>query len=112
MKKMYTTSAKLPKSIQLKMNAKIIQDGHGFRSKSKWISEAIGMFLKLENYPELTDIAEDMEEMNDLVSLRVTEELMNQLEKAVISVRKQYPAMEGVKSKIIRSSIIQRLIRG
>lgn len=109
---MYTTSAKLPKSIQQKMDSKIVQDGYGFRSKSKWICEAIEMFLKLKNYPELTDIAEDMEEMNDLVSLRITEELMNELEKAVITVRKQYPAMEGVKSKIIRSSIIQRLIRG
>lgn len=109
---MYTTSAKLPKSIQQKMDAQIIQDGYGFRSKSKWIGEAIKMFLKLENYPELTDIAEDMEEMNDLVSLRITEELMNELEQAVITVRKQYPAMEGVKSKIIRAGIIQRLIRG
>ncbi len=36
---------------------------------------------------------------------------MKKLDQAIIKVRRQYPAMEGVKSNLIRASIMQRLIR-
>lgn len=109
---MLTTTAKLPKSIQQTMLEKIIRDGYGMRGKSKWISEAIEHFLILDNYPELVDIANEMEEMTDVVSMRLSRELVQKLDVAIIVVRKEFPALEGVKSSIIRASIIQRLIRG
>lgn len=108
---MLTTTAKLPKSVQQKLLEKVIGDGYGMRGKSKWIGEAIEHFLSLANYPELVDIATEMEEMTDVVSMRLTRELAQQLDDAVIVVRKDFPALEGVKSCIIRASIIQRLIR-
>ena len=39
------------------------------------------------------------------------DELMFRIDRAIIEVRRQYPAMEGVKSNLIRASIMQRLIR-
>lgn len=105
------TTAKLPKSIHQKMLEKIIGDGYGMRGKSKWIGEAIEMLLALSNYPELVDIANEVDELPDIVSMRVNNELLKKIDNAVIEVRKQYPAMEGVKSRIIRASIFQRLIR-
>lgn len=111
MEKVYTTTAKLPESINQTMLEKIVKDGYGLRGKSKWICEAINDFLKLDNYPELAEIADDMEAMDAIVSMRINEKLMKTIDKAFIEVRKKYPSMEGVKSKIIRASIIQRLIR-
>lgn len=76
--------------------------------KSKWIIEAIEQFMQLANYPELVEIAGEMETMSDVVSIRLSEQMLEKLNEGVIAVRRQYPAMEGVKSGIIRASIIQR----
>lgn len=111
MNKKMMTSIKLQKILHHKMQQQIIGDGYGMRGKSKWIIEAIENFLQLPDYPSLTDIADDMEHLSDLVSIRLPDNLMLQLEKAVINVRREYPAMEGVKSNLIRASIMQRLIR-
>lgn len=106
-----TTSIKLQKKLHRQLQQRIIEDGYGMRGKSKWIIEAIESLLKIVDYPELVDIAEDMGQLNEIVSIRVPEELMVKLEKAIIHVRKQYPTIEGVKSNLIRASIMQRLLR-
>ncbi len=105
-------TAKLPKSVHQKMLEKIIKDGYGMRGKSLWMHEAIERFLQLENYPEFVDIATEMDEMIAVVTARISRELIGKLDEAVIVVRREYLGMEGVKSSLIRASIIQRLIRG
>jgi hypothetical protein len=109
--KTMTTTVKLPHSAHQSILEKIIKDGYGMQGKSKWITEAIEAFLQLPNYPELVDIAHDMEELSDMLSLRLSKALTLQMDEAVIAIRKQYPSMEGVKSNIIRAAIMQRLIR-
>lgn len=105
------TSVKLPAALEKNMLERIVADGYKFRGKSKWIAEAIEAFLKLPDFYEFVDIAGDMEQLNAVVSVRLPEELTARLDKALIVVRQHYPNMEGVKSNIIRGSIIQRLIR-
>src|SRR5947209_223770 len=110
MNKKLMTSIKLQKVLHYKMQQRIISDGYGMRGKSKWIIEAIENFLQLPDYPSLVDIADEMEQLTEIVSIRITDDLMIKLDQAIIKVRRQYPAMEGVKSNLIRASIIQRLI--
>lgn len=105
------TSVKLQKNLHRRLQQRIIEDGYGMRGKSKWIIESIESFLKLADYPTLVDIAEDMDHLSDMVSIRIPEQLMLRIEKAVVHIRKQYPTIEGVKSNLIRASIIQRLLR-
>lgn len=105
------TSVKLQNRLHYKMQQRVISDGYGMRGKSRWIIEAIENFLQLPDYPTLADIADDMEQLSDMLSIRLSEELMQKLDNAIIKVRLNYPAMEGVKSNLIRASIIQRLIR-
>ncbi|MBA3661762.1 MAG: hypothetical protein H0W64_08550 [Gammaproteobacteria bacterium] len=105
------TSIKLQKNLHQRLQQRIIVDGYGMRGKSKWIIESIESLLALTDFPTLVAIAEDMDQLSDMVSIRLPEPLMLRLEKAVIQVRKEYPSIEGVKSNLIRASIMQRLLR-
>jgi hypothetical protein len=105
------TSVKLQKQLHYKVQQRVISDGYGMRGKSRWIIEAIEDLLQLSDYPTLADIADDMDQLSEMITIRLSEDLMTKLDRAIIQVRKHYPAMEGVKSNLIRASIIQRLIR-
>jgi metal-responsive CopG/Arc/MetJ family transcriptional regulator len=111
MNKKVMTSIKVQKKLHYKMQQRVISDGYGMRGKSRWIIEAIENFLQLPDYPDLVDIADDMDQLSEIISIRLPEILMVAIDKAIIQVRRDYPAMEGVKSNLIRASIIQRLIR-
>lgn len=105
------TSVKVQKNLHYNLQQRIISDGYGMRGKSKWIVEAIESFLNLPDYPTLADIAGDMDQFTEVISIRLPEELMSKIDKAIIEIRRHYPTIEGVKSNLIRASIIQRLIR-
>ena len=105
------TSIKLQKNLHRRLQQRIIEDGYGMRGKSKWIIESIESLFELEDYASLVDIANDMNRFNDTISIRLPAELMQKIDNAIIHVRRQYPAIEGVKSNLIRASIIQRLLR-
>ena len=105
------TTIRLPKAVQLEMQHKIIDDGYGLRGKSRWVAEAIESLLELGNYHELVDIADEMSDLTQTEVIMVQESLKTKLEAALINVRQHYPELEGVQSRIIRSSIMQRLIR-
>lgn len=105
------TSIKLQKKLHHKLQQAVINDEYGMRGKNKWILEAIESFLAFPDYPHLVDLANEVDQLTDIISLRFPEGLMRKLDEAVIHVRRDYPAMEGVKSNLIRASIIQRLIR-
>jgi metal-responsive CopG/Arc/MetJ family transcriptional regulator len=111
MQKKIMTSIKLQKNLHQRLQERIIADGYGMRGKSKWIIESIESLLTLDDFPELVDIAEGLDQLSDMVSIRLPEELMQQIDRAILAVRKQYPTIEGVKSNLIRASIIQRLLR-
>lgn len=105
------TSIKLQKKLHRRLQQQIIEDGYGMRGKSKWIIESIENLLLISDYPTLVDIAEDMDQLSDVVSIRIPEDLMYRIEQAVFYIRKQFPTIEGVKSNLIRASIMQRLLR-
>jgi len=105
------TSIKLQKKLHRQLQQRIIEDGYGMRGKSKWIIESIESLLGLPDYPALVDIAEDMDQLSDVVSIRLPEVLAVRIEKAIVQVRRAFPTIEGVKSNLIRASIMQRLLR-
>jgi hypothetical protein len=67
--------------------------------------------LSLPDFPHFVEIANEIDDMNEALTVRIPEELATAINEAIICVRKEYPAMEGVKSHILRASIMQRLIR-
>ena len=111
MNKIMMTSVKLQKKLHHRLQQRIISDGYGMRGKSRWITEAIESFLGLPDYPPMVDIAGEMDQLSDVISIRLSDNLAAKIENAVICIRRQYPAMEGVKSNLVRASIMQRMLR-
>lgn len=112
MSKKTTTSFKIPMSLELRMNKKLINDGYGLRGKTKWICDAVINFLSNDDdfCIECIQYTEEMDQLNKSISFRPTDEVEVLLDKWVIKTRQVIPSLEGVKSKIIRASILQGLL--
>jgi hypothetical protein len=105
-------TVKFQKELHLKMQQHIINDGYGMRGKNKWILESIDKFLELPNYLDFVEIADEATILDEIISLRIPITIYKKLENALVEVRKKFPTMEGVKSKLVRASISQRIVRG
>jgi len=81
------------------------------KGKSRWISEAIERLLTTESFPDLVKINDVMRGFEKLESIVIDRELKSKLEGAVIETRMKYPGIEGVQSRIVRTAIVQRLLR-
>ena len=108
----YKTIVMVPKKMKEDLMIKVIKDGYDVRGKTKWISKALIKFLSLEDYSNYVEISEDMGKLDAKETVDISLELKGALDKAVESIRKTKPLMEGAKSKIIRAALIQGLIRG
>lgn len=105
------TTIRLPKKTRQEMMHAVIANGYGMRGKSKWVSEAISRLLSMNNFHELVDIGNEISDLADVESIYLSLDLKEDLDNALITIRQHYPSMEGVQSCIIRTSIIQRLLR-
>lgn len=105
------TTFKISSALNQKLDEKIIADGYGMRGKSKWLREAIEQLFTYPNYPELVSLTDDCEIADHAIVIRAPEKLFFDIEQAIIPIRKIQPDIEGVKSKVVRTAILQRLIR-
>lgn len=87
------------------------RNGYDLKGKSKWVSEAVASLLSLEGYSELVNINQQMQGFEKLDSLLIDRTMKENLDSAVIEVRRNFPGLEGVQSKIVRTAIMQRLLR-
>jgi O-methyltransferase involved in polyketide biosynthesis len=100
----------LPDVLHKECREQIAKDGYDMRAKSRWIVEGIQNLLAMHNFPELVNLSNEMKGFEKVESVVVTKDLKRFLEGAIIQVRKLYPAMEGVQSRIVRTAIVQRLL--
>ena len=92
------------------IHAKMLNEGYSLREKSKWVSEAIDDFVKLKEYQSLVEMAELVHDYTKNETIYITPEIEAKLDEAILKVRTQYPILEGVKSLIVRASIVRRLV--
>jgi len=100
----------LPESLQKEFKERVITDGYEIKGKSRWVSESVENLLDMSNYPELVKLSDDMKGFEKMESVVILKELKRKLENAMENVRKSYPMIEGVQSRILRTAIIQRLL--
>jgi hypothetical protein len=100
----------LPMALQKDLKEHVVKDNYGLRGKSRWVSEAIVTLLGVKSLPELVKLNDAMQGFEKLESIVVARNIKKQLDEAVIDIRKHYPAIEGVQSRIVRTAIVQRLL--
>jgi len=110
MTKKIKVSFVIPDKLQKELNERIVQDGYNLKSKSKWVAEAIQQLFNLTNFVDLVKVNDTMIGFEKFESILIDEQLKNKLEKSIIDVRKRYPEIEGVQSRIMRTAILQRLL--
>lgn len=99
----------LPKKTKKEIREKMLKEEYGLREKSKWICEAIDNLLSLDDFPDHVKTASLMSNLSDVETIYLPEELDQKLDDAILTVRKRYLEIEGVKSLIVRASIVRRL---
>lgn len=101
----------LPENLQKDFKEQMIKDGYDLKGKSKWVSEAIERLFSIMSYAELVKINDEMRVFGKVDTVSVDKMLKKQLDNAVVDVRRKYPSIEGVQSRIVRTAIVQRLLR-
>ena len=109
-------TVRLPAKLEIDFLQRVITDGYGMKGKSKWVYESIKHFMSLEDFEDFVEYASDADDKEKSIdtkmqSLYFDTNFIKSIHDAVIRVRRKYPHLEGVRSLIIRSSIIQRLFR-
>jgi hypothetical protein len=107
----YKITFVVPERLKLDLHQQIISDSYGLRGKSKWVSESIHSLLRLENFKDLVQCGDELHGFEKVETIVVPIEIKRELDTAVVALRREYPLLEGVQSRIIRTSILQRLIR-
>ncbi len=111
MRKNARTTVRLPHGVRQEMLKRIVQEGYGLRGKSKWIAEAIDELLALPNFIDYVLIANEMSLLTEPEVIQLPISLRERIDMATINVRRDHPLLEGVQSCIIRSSIMQKILR-
>lgn len=101
----------IPANLQEDLKNRLIEDGYAIREKSRWVAEAVEKLLITDSFPDLVKINDEMKGFEKLESVVISKELKKQVDDAVIDIRKIYPVIEGVQSRILRTAIVQRLLR-
>lgn len=101
----------VPGQLQKELRQQVISDNYGLRGKSKWISEAIQNFLKIDHYYDMVNLGNELHGFEKTESIMLDHDTKMLLNEAILVVRTKYPLLEGVQSRIIRTSVLQRLLR-
>lgn len=101
----------LPEPLQKDLKSHMVQNGYDLKGKSRWVSEAVEMLLDLNDYADLVKLNDEMSGFDKLESVVIERRLKKLINEAALTVRRKYPAIEGVQSRIVRTAIVQRLIR-
>ncbi len=110
MSKKVKISFVVPQSLQKDLKEKIVLDGYSLKGKSLWVAEAVERLLQNNSYIDLVKVNDVMQGFEKLESVLIERKLKVQLDESVISVRKKYPEIEGIQSRIMRTAILQRIL--
>jgi len=99
--------------LKTEMQKAVIQLDYGLHGKSRWLEEAIKLFLEQSNYIELVETGIDINQadLSHVEAFYLDDETIKRVKSALVSVRIQYPLFEGVQSAFIRACVIYSLYR-
>ncbi len=107
-------TVRFSKRLKAEMLGALFKSKYNLRGKSKWLGEAIEIFLLQPNFVELSEqgISMNQAELTEVEAFYISTDLIKKMKNASIEIRVQYPLFEGVQSALIRSAVIYRLMLG
>jgi hypothetical protein len=98
--------------LRIEMQQSIIKSNYGLHGKSKWLAEAIDLFLEQQNYVEWVEhgININQADLSEVEAFYLNNDSINSVKEALTTVRIKYPLFEGVQSAFIRACVIFRLM--
>jgi hypothetical protein len=111
-KKPKKITVRFPARLKAEMQQAIITSNYGLHGKSRWLIEAISLFLKQNHYVDIVEhgININQAELCEVEAFYLDEETLVNVKKALTNVRVRYPLFEGVQSAFIRACVIYRLM--
>lgn len=98
-------------SLKHELRERIIKDGYGLREKSKWLSEAVESLFTIKNFPRLISYNDEMCNFDQMETASIDYALKLKIDESIIQIRKEFPTLEGLRSRIMRTAILQRILR-
>src|ERR1700733_6811562 len=105
MPKKVKVSFVLPERLQKDLKERIVMDGYSLKGKSQWVAEAVEQLFKFDSYMDLVKVNDVMHGFEKFESVLIDMKLKIQVDESVISIRRKYPEIEGVQSRIMRTAI-------
>ncbi|MEO8402867.1 MAG: hypothetical protein ABI597_13930 [Gammaproteobacteria bacterium] len=111
-KKTKKITVRFSERLKMEMQQSIINSNYGLHGKSRWLGEAIDLFLAQQNYVELVEHGIDINQadLSEVEAFYLNEDTIEAVKKALTSVRVKYPLFEGVQSAFIRACVTFRLM--
>lgn len=105
------TSLRLPETVLAKISESMSKNGYGAKQRSRWICEALADLIKIEGYCEL--IAEEFMDKggNEVIPVTLDDKSSGLLAGAIKSYAEKFQVDVIDQSVVLRTAIIQRLIR-
>lgn len=101
----------LPEGLQKDLRERIVLDGYSLKDKSKWVAEAVEQLFQLDDFVDLVKVNDVMQgRFENFESVLIDRKLKMRLDESVIQVKRKYPEIDGVQSRIMRTAILQRLL--
>ena len=94
------------------MQSAIMNAGYGQRGKSRWMAEALDELFKTDDYWELVIEEKPTAQLErNPESVFIAPPLRGRLDEAIVECTKKEPFRQGMQSAIVRTAIIQRLLK-
>lgn len=100
----------LPEGLQQDLRKQMVTDGYSLKGKSLWVSESVERLFNFENYIDLVKVNDEMTGFEKTESILIDKGLKAKIDESIINVRRKYPELDGVQSRIMRTAILQRLL--
>jgi hypothetical protein len=111
-KKTKKITVRFPQRLKAEMQVALIQSGYGLHGKSRWLKEAIVIFLRQSDFVEYVEqgININQAELSGVEAFYLDFPTIQMMKDAFVQVRIKYPLFEGVQSALIRTAVIYSLM--
>src|SRR5436190_22990397 len=105
-------TVRFPKRLKKELQTSLVNSGYGLHGKSRWLKEAIIVFLKLNDFIDYVDQGIDINqaELTEVEAFYLDMEIIQLLKEAYVRIRVQNPLFEGIQSAFIRATVVYQLM--